>query len=146
MSETVFHTAQESARLTPTMLPCPFCGSEDVDATFALSGGGKHSAGCMTCSAMASESDTVQGAVDVWNKIAAFADRERVNDAIWDALRKQFADGVTEDHEEILEVALAHGKVQRLEYDPELHSDLGLDDYEAGDYFWHWGDPTGGQH
>lgn len=88
------------------LLPCPFCGSDDIDADFALSGDGTTSPGCMKCGATAP--------LDIWNTRAA-ALKER-------ATPSSDARAVAEKCAEICEVEL----VNRPDDPPANYFDGGL--------------------
>jgi Lar family restriction alleviation protein len=47
--------------------PCPFCGSHNTDAEFALRGDGRVSAGCMDCGASGPDAATAAEATEKWN-------------------------------------------------------------------------------
>lgn len=59
------------------LLPCPFCGSDDIDESFSLgyAGGDKSNplvaTGCMECSATGPDYPTTEKAIAAWNKRAS---------------------------------------------------------------------------
>ena len=59
----------DSLAATENMLPCPSCGEDDVDATFAMGGDGQVSAGCMICGMCGPTSNTARDAADRWNAL-----------------------------------------------------------------------------
>lgn len=60
----------------PKLLPCPFCGGIDIDASFSLNGEGDINAGCMTCGACGPDANSkdLKVAASEWNKRAVLSD------------------------------------------------------------------------
>lgn len=60
--------AAESMEATATMLPCPWCDSTDVDASFGM-GPNTVSAGCMKCGMCGPDSNSATEAASKWNAL-----------------------------------------------------------------------------
>jgi hypothetical protein len=45
-----------------------------------------------------------------------------------------------ENSENIMQLAQQHGVVERVAYDPEVHTDVDGEYYSKGDMIWYWGD------
>ena len=52
------------------LLPCPFCGGTDIDASYSLAGNGDINAGCMTCGASGPDAKTQEPgeSAKAWNR------------------------------------------------------------------------------
>lgn len=70
------HTYPSRDALTEPLLPCPFCGSREIDASMAVSDridgrpGDKVSSGCYSCGATGPERHSEVEAAAAWNKRA----------------------------------------------------------------------------
>jgi len=49
------------------LLPCPFCGSNDIDSRFTLQADGNEGTGCMKCGASTEPKPTIKESVKAWN-------------------------------------------------------------------------------
>jgi len=58
------------------LLPCPFCGGTDIDASFSLAGNGDINAGCMTCGASGPDANTQDEGESVKGQVGRYVNEK----------------------------------------------------------------------